>query len=220
MVRKGICVFALLLCTASLAQAGSYRPADREQRWEGSLQTRYTPAKDFEGQHGSKLSLEDDLGWGFAFGYNLSQQFNMGFSFAWRTIPYRATIVNFDNILDHTDYSNWLDTSTIALNGEFSILKGKRLTPFVSGSLGWTFIDSNIYAGSDYACWWDPWYGQICGGYDYSYGTDAASWSGGGGVRFDLTPEAFVRLGYEHAWLDNDLFDGTDMIRVDIGALL
>ena len=186
MTRHAICVASLLLATASLSQAGSYVPADREQRWEGSLQTRYTTAHDYNGDHGTKISLEDDLGWGFAFGYNFNQKFNMGFNFAWRTIPYQATITDAAGLLPPSNYSNWLDTSTFAVNGEYTILQS-RLAPFISGSLGWTFVDTNIYAGSNYSCWWDPWFGYVCGGYDSSYGTDAASWSGGGGLRLTRT---------------------------------
>jgi opacity protein-like surface antigen len=211
-------IVILILTAAGLAQAQSNAPGMREGRWQFALQTRYTSSKDFSGEGGSKLSISDDLGWGFGFGYNVSDQFNLGFSFTWRSIPYVATIVDADDSQNSTRYSNWLDTSTLGVNGEWTILRS-RISPYVFGAVGWIAIDTNIYAGSDYGCWWDPWWGYICSEYGTSYGTNATSWSLGTGLRMELTRDVFLRVGYEHGWVNVNSFDGSDMFRVDIGML-
>ena len=218
MKRYAIGIVILILTAAGFAQAQSNAPGMREGRWEFSLQTRYTSSKDFSGDGGSKASLSDDLGWGFGFGYNVSDQLNLGFSFTWRSIPYVATIVDADDSQNSTRYSNWLDLSTLAVNGEWIILRS-RISPYVFGAIGWIAIDTNIYAGSDYYCWWDPWWGYICSGYHTSYGTDATSWSLGTGLRMELTRDVFLRVGYEHGWVNVNSFDGSHMFRVDIGML-
>jgi len=218
MKYRAIGTVFLVLATVGAAQAGSYTPSYRAGQWDFSLQTRYTASKDIKGEGGSSLSLSDDLGWGFGFGYNLNNQVNLGFSFAWRSIPYSAKIIDAEDAGASSFYSNWLDTGTVAVNGEWTVLRS-RISPYVSGQLGWTALDTNIYAGSDYGCWWDPWWGYVCAGYDTSYGKDVASWSLGAGVRVEVTPEVFMRIGYDHAWMDLDSYEGSDMFRVDIGTL-
>lgn len=216
MKRFGFFALLLVLAAAGAAQAAELATM-REGHWDFSVQTRYTPSQDFEGEGGSTLSLNDDLGWGFGFGYNLSDQFNLGFAWTWRGLNYNAKIVGEDG--GTANYSNWLDTSTIALTGEYSLTRTK-FAPYVNGSLGWTFIDTNIV--SDYnggSCWWDPWYGYICTDYYDTYGTEAFIYSVGAGMRMELTPTVFIRIGYEHGWTDLESYDGADMFRVDLGSL-
>jgi opacity protein-like surface antigen len=219
MKRYAIGLVVLVLLAGNVAQAQFGDPATpREGRFDFSVKTQYTPSMDFKGEYGSALALDDDLGWGFGFGYYVTDQLDLGFSFSWRSIPYTATIADAGNPEAVSHYSNWLDTSNMSVSAEYSPLRS-RLTPYASGTVGWTALDTNILADSDYACWWDPWYGYICTDYETTYGADAIGWSLGAGLRFEMTPAIFLRIGYEHGWLDLDAFDGTDMFRVDVGLL-
>jgi opacity protein-like surface antigen len=219
MKRCAIALAILVLMVADIAQAQFSGPATpRGGHWEFTIQTIYMGSQDYKGEHGSSISLDDDLGWGFGFGYNISDLFNLGLSLSWRSMSYYATIVDAENENATTHYSNWLDTATMALCGEYSFLRS-RITPYASGRVGWTSIDTNIIASSDYGCWWDPWYGYICESYDTTYGADAASWALGAGVRFELSPAAFMRVGYEHGWIDANAFDSNDLFRLDFGLM-
>jgi opacity protein-like surface antigen len=213
-----IVILIVILAASGLAHAQFESTASREGLWEYSLQTRYITSSDFDGSGGSRVSIDDDLGWGFGFGYNITNQFNLGLNFSWRAVSYVATIVDDADPQNSAQYSNWLDTGSMMLNGEYTILR-TRIAPYVSGSIGWMVIDTNIYADSEYACWWDPWWGYVCSGYDLSYGDDVASWGLGAGVRLELTDNAFLRVGYEHGWIDSNTFDGKDMFRLDIGFI-
>jgi opacity protein-like surface antigen len=218
MKLNAVIIMILFLTTSGLVHAELESVTQREGRWEYTLQTRYMTSSDYSGKGGSKLSIDDDLGMGFGFGYNINHQVNLGLNFTWRTVPYVATIVSGQDSQNALEYSNWLDTGSISMNGEYTITRS-RIAPYVSGSLGWMAIDTNIYAGSDYACWWDPWWGYTCADYNYSFGEDVAVWSLGAGLRIELTPDAFLRVGYDHGWVDSDTFDGNHMFRVDIGFL-
>ena len=218
MKRFGMSVLLLVLATAGLAQAAELATM-REGHWDFSLQTRYVPSQDFEGQGGAALSINDDLGWGFGFGYNVSDQLNVGFNWTWRGMNYTATVAGAgEDAGEFATYSNWLDTSTLALSGEYSLMRSK-ISPYVNGSFGWTFMDTNIVADYDYGCWWDPWWGYVCSGYEQTYGTETFTYSAGAGLRMELTPTVFMRIGYEHGWMDIDSYDGVDMFRVDLGSL-
>ena len=212
-----LCVTCLFTSFAE-AQTRRNRKPVRTDRWDFSLQTRYTTSRDFSGAGGSSLDLQDSLGWGFGFGYNFNQRFNLGMVFSWRSINYNATGIDPDDP-DHTQsYSGRMNTSTIALTGDWNLLQGP-ITPYLNGAIGWMMVDTNIFAGYTGGCWWDPWWGQVCGNYPTTYGVNTAVGILGAGVRFDLSPSVFARVGYERGWTDRDASSGSDMVRIDIGLM-
>ena len=80
-------------------------------------------------------------------------------------------------------------------------------------------INTNIYAGSVPGCWWDPWWGYVCGQYPTTYGANATAGTVGVGGHFEVSPKFFLRAGYEYGWVDNSGVDGAHMFRLDIGLL-
>jgi opacity protein-like surface antigen len=222
MIRCSLFLAILILFVASLAQAQLQRPPRRFQprdgRWDLTLQTRYIGSKDYTGSGGSTASFEDDLGWGFGFGYNISSHFNLGLAFNWRSVNYQATAVDATNPDNTHRYANRLDASTMGLTAEWNILPG-RFTPYVNGSLAWMILDTNILAGVGSGCWWDPWWGYVCGNVPVTYGKNTSATSLGLGGRFQFTDAFFVRVGYEHGWIGVDAADGTHMMRIDLGLM-
>jgi opacity protein-like surface antigen len=210
----------VVMTVAGTAHAGELlRPSDRTGFWDFTIQTRYSAAKDFEGAGGSKLSLEDDLGWGFGVGYNINERLNIGGFVSWRTIDYTATDVNKADPLDTASYSGWLDTGNFAASAIFNLLP-KAFTPYVQGTVGWALVDTNIPSGFASGCWWDPWWGYICDGYATTYGQDGVAYSLGGGINLQLLDIMFIRVGYDRMWIDmDDAADSADLFRVDAGFL-
>jgi opacity protein-like surface antigen len=209
---------ATLLSTVASLAAAEIRTTDRVQRWDLSIETRYTDSRVFDGPQGSSLRLEDDLGWGFGFGYNLNERLRLGMLMSWRSINYDATFFNNADLTTPLYYGGWLDVGTFAATAQFNLLP-KTFTPYVNGGIGWTLIDTNIVADYSAGCYWDPWWGYICNGYTSTYGTDTASFLLGVGARFEPSEAVFIQIGYERGWLDFDNNDGNyfDMIRVDLG---
>lgn len=216
MNRRMICVFVLLMVVSGVAEAGAQMVSSHAETWEFSIQTRYSWAKDYTSENGSAVNLNDDLGWGFGFGYNISEKFNLGFAFNWRSVYYNATIVNSEDPTDTRTYGNNLDTSAFTVNGHYYFGKG-RFKPYLTGNFGWVGFDTNIVADVDSGCWWYPYYGYVCGSYTQTYGTDAFTYGLGLGLRFDLSRAAFLRAGWDHQWDDIDAMDSTDMLRIELG---
>lgn len=108
-------IAALLLLASLCAAQYEYGPPPdvREGRWEFSLQTRYVPARTHDGESGSQVSLNDDLGFGVGFSYHVSRSFDLGLFFGWRTVGYEATIVS-ESGQDVERYGSALDVSTFA----------------------------------------------------------------------------------------------------------
>lgn len=218
---KRVLLFAGVMCAAAgVAQAERLgRPSDRTGYWDFTVQTRYTAAKDYDGAGGSKLSIEDDLGWGFGVGYNVNERLNIGGFISWRTLDYTAVIVDTDDPSNTTAYSAWLDTGNFAASAIFSLLP-RAFTPYVQGTVGWAMVDTNIPGGLASGCWWDPWWGYICDTYATTYGEDGVAYSLGGGLSLQPSRIFFIRVGYDRMWVDlDDAADDFDMFRVDAGFL-
>jgi opacity protein-like surface antigen len=207
---------ALVAASATAAHAGLNGPSQRTMTWDYSLQTRYTGSRTYDADGGSKISFNDDLGWGFGFGYNFDEKFVLGGIFSWRSVSYVATAVGEDN--NAFDYSNWLDSGTLGLYGDWNILP-KRITPYLTGAIGWTWIDTNISAGYSGGCYWDPWWGYICGNYPVTYGVNSFSYSIGGGLRLEVADNAYFRVGYEYDGTSEAVSSGWNVLRIDFGLM-
>ncbi len=215
MIKRLFVSLVMVAVLAPAAQAGSMGdPTLRSQAWDFSIQTRYANAQDWSGDNGASVSIGSDLGWGLGFGYNASEKFGVGFLVTWRGTNYDATATT-DSDSSFT-YSNWLDTSTIGLFANWYPMP-KRFTPYVTGAIGWTWIDSNISAGYTGGCWYDPWLGYVCNSYPTTYGTDAFSYSVGAGVRTEVGESVLIMLGYEYDGVDVEGADGVNILRVDFG---
>ena len=208
---------ALLLAVPASAQEKSRRGG----QWEISLDGRYTGPRDVTASGGSKVEIEDDLGWGFGFDFHINRNFSLGAGFTWRSANYLATIVDANDPSVTQQIPSVFDMSTFGVRGSWNVLDGP-LTPYVNGSYGWLLIDSNIYAGSTVGCWWYPWYGYVCGPISTTYG--ASTWSAtiGAGVRWEPSRSSgfFMKGGYEFAGTGESLFESAHIFSVAIGILM
>ena len=198
---------------------GTSYAQDREGAFELYLSPKYIDSKTLNGQGGSQVDLNDTWGWGFGFGYNMDEHWAFNFDIAWSSPSYDATTV--DNSNAKSNYSSNLDTSSTIFTGIYNFSQ-KRFSPFVSGSFGWVFLDSNIPSGPPQnTCWWDYYWGYVCSTYlptktetDFTYGL-------GVGVRFDMTKDFFLRAAYDKNWIDFDQASSEDFdaIKIDIGMM-
>jgi opacity protein-like surface antigen len=192
---------ALLLCSAAAL-------ADRQPGWDfgGELLYQFSQGVDFEG--GSKADLEDDLGLALSFTYRFNSRFELLFGIDWNSVDYQADIAPAPvspggpilgsgfSVEGEVEY--W--TPRVGVN--FNLLEGD-LTPYVTGGVGWSFIDTNVPEGRPQsACWWDPWWGYVCGTFQDTKSTDELTYNVGVGLRWDLRSSISLRLGYERHWLD------------------
>jgi opacity protein-like surface antigen len=112
-----------------------------------------------------------------------------------------------------------IETWTPRVGVNFNLLEGD-LTPYVTGGVGWSFIDTNVPDGrAQSACWWDPWFGYVCGTFQDTKSLDELTYNVGVGLRWDLGSSISLRLGYERHWLELDQATSTpgfDQLKVGI----
>jgi len=197
------------------------KASNRAQTWEFTIPVRYFPGYNVDFDGGSSVDLNDDLGWGFGFGYNFNEKLNLNFEFAWMSANYKATFASAEAppIADFTA-SGTYDASSSTVNLTYYFMP-KTFTPYISGGVGWTWIDSNIPVGPPQGfCWWDPWYGQVCSGYQPTAEESGWSYGFGLGVRFEPKESFFLRVGANDNWQDFGGHAGTTdfwSYRLDLG---
>ena len=225
--RQGLARLAVILATVIGAVAWapwtSAAESERGMKWQFTFPITFTTSKTVDGQDGTSFDIQDDVGWGLGFGYNLNENFMVGADLTWINASYSANIatdINNDQIPDSiSTVSGTLDASTLNMYGQYNILK-YNITPFVRAGFGWTWIDSNIPAGpAQGGCWWDPWYGYICNTWQPTFGSTEFSYVGAIGVHADIANKFMVEASYNLLWIDFSKSDTTqfDGYRLNIG---
>jgi len=176
------------------------RPSNRSGDFEFSVPIIYTDSATIKGSGDSSADLNSDWSAGFGIGYDINENFLINGLFAWSSRSYEAKDVLENGLTNR--YNGTLDTFTISLNGTYYFLD-KNITPFVSGGIGWTYLDTNIPNGlGESYCYWDPWWGYVCGTYVPTKTENDISFNAGLGVRWDITNSFSLQASYNKMWID------------------
>ena len=207
LVVAAIAGAALAVPLAEAQGFSTVRPGGRGGTWEFYLPLTYAESAIINGQNGSSVDLNADWGFGMGAGYNFNDHFQLNSLLTWNSRSYDALVVNSDGTTRR--YNNYMDSSTLSLNGVYYVLSGD-ITPFVSGGVGITYVDTNIQNGpGSTACWYDPWYGYVCSSYVETKTENDVSYNAGIGVRFDVNRQFGLQAGYYKTWIDISKASGT-----------
>lgn len=226
MIKRATLVLLLIAFSSSaLAQRfNQQRPyqADNERdgRWEAGLLLQYQDGISEQGEQGSTLDFDGELGWGFAIGWNWTQKWNLGFRFALTKPGYVATIVPEDPTANTQTFEHTASRYSSQFNVSYNFLTGP-LTPYVQAGIGWGKLDSNIAnRPPDVSCWWDPWWGYICINDWSTYDSSGLSYNAGLGLRWDINSAMFLRGSWnrEYLKLDRGTLD-FDMLTFEAGFM-
>ena len=205
----------LLACTTA--------SADRDPGWEFGADVIYQLSQDVDFKGGSSASLDDDFGLTVNFGYRFSEKLELQFALDWSDVDYDATLQTTSNTnppipTGEVRVSGSYEAFTPRASLHYNFLDGP-ITPFVKAGIGWSFIDTNIPEGRPQnVCWWDPWWGYICGTVQDTRSVDGFEYEVGVGLRWDLDGGLSLRAAYEKHWLDLSEADGTpDLDQIKIG---
>jgi opacity protein-like surface antigen len=174
----------------------------RRTGWEFGLEAVYLDSQNIDFEGGSSASVDDDLGLTLTFGYRFNPNFELQFGIDWSAVDYRANLQSAILPGVSIDVSGEYEYFTPRVNAVYNF-RDAPFTPYVSGGIGWAFIDTNIpNSRVQVGCWWDPWYGQICTPYQSTKDVDEFAYQAGVGVRWDISRYYSMRFGYEKQWID------------------
>lgn len=209
-------LIATLLAAAAPAGAQSRRANSNEIY----LAPVFTEGKNYSFEGGS--SARTDTGVGLTLGYarNFSPKLSAGVDIVWSEQDYRANVQpGLGNSNSVRQINGTLESSTLRFNGTYHFSE-KDFTPFVTGGLGWTYLDSNIPAGlPENVCWFYPWYGSYCATYVPTQTTTKFSYNLGAGLRLDVGKGLF-RFLVNSQWMDfGGSYGSSNVIqcRIDFG---
>jgi hypothetical protein len=221
-MKKAIAI-SLKLFLAVITGFALYAPvaeaAGRGNNGAGSMEfsvpLNYTSSSTLTGQNGSSADINAALNMGFGMGYNFNDNFQINGTFSWAQRNYSANTTGTGNI---GSYNGTLYTSSLQVNAVYYFMAGD-FTPFVQGGFGTTYVDSNIPNGqSGSSCYWDPYWGYVCGTYQPTKTSSNISYSAGLGARYDVNRQFAVQGSVNKFYLDAPQAGSKpsfDMLRID-----
>jgi Outer membrane protein beta-barrel domain len=210
-------LFKLAILALALVALPAQAQTTRGGKSEFYIAPVFTDGKNYTFEGGS--NARTDTGWGLTFGYafNFDQKKSLGIEFVWADQDYRANVVG-DNG-QTVNINGSLETWTVRFLGTYNFMEG-NFTPFVTGGLGWTYLDTNIPTGlPQNVCWYYPWY-AYCTAYVPTATTNKFSYNAGAGLRFELG-KGFIRAMVNQQWMDFGGSYGSDYVtqwRIDFGT--
>ena len=197
--------FSLIL----FATASSAAPGARTGQWQISLIPTYTNSQTVTYQGGATADINSHSGFGIGIGYNFSDYLELELDFGSTNANYTGTRILDDGNNTPEKFTGNLYTSHMNLGLTYNFIAA-RLTPFIKGNLGFTYVDSGIPTGRvGTACWWDPWWGYYCGPFAETYTASELSYGADLGLRFDITSKLFLKGSVGQNYVDFDKASST-----------
>jgi opacity protein-like surface antigen len=193
----------IVSCLAALAALPLAAQAQsRDPGWEFGGDVIYQDSSDVGFNGGTKINFDGAWGLDLVFAYRLNDRFELTFGLDWAQVDYDANLVSATNPALGFGISGDMESFTGKAGVNFNFMEGP-ITPYVTGSVGWTWVDTNIPNSQvQVGCWWDPWYGEICTPYQSTKTVDDFAYDLGVGVRWDLNGGITLRAAYEKHWFD------------------
>lgn len=192
--------------------------ADRDAGWEFGGELIYQDSQDIDGDNGSSASIDSDIGLALTFGYRFSERVELTMGLDWNNVDYTAELVS-GTLPISVSVDGELESFTPRVGVNFNFMEGP-FTPYVNGTIGYTFIDTNIPNGPPQTgCWWDPWYGQICGTWQNTRSLEEFVYGAGVGVRYDVNDAWSVKFEYQKRWIDADSSPDFDQLKLGLSIM-
>jgi len=203
-LAKSLIVLAGILVTGvAVAQS-----ADRAGSWETRLGATFVNSTTWDFDGGTTANLDSSTGFLFGVAYHYTDKLEFGADFEFDQEDYDARIASDPPGLVFPA-SGRIDNFRVMFNGTYNFLPGK-FTPFVTGAIGWTWIDTNIATQPPQTgCWWDPWWGYICTTYQNTKTLNGFTYRLGAGLRYDINDQFAVHGAYRFTWTDVKNASGT-----------
>jgi opacity protein-like surface antigen len=218
MIARITVVIAAALLAAAPAAAQRNVRAGAGEVYFGPV---FIDGKDYSFEGGS--SAQTDTGFGLVLGFakNFSPHLSAGVEVEWSEQDYRATVQpGVGNANSVRQINGYIESRTFRFVGTFN-LSARAFTPFVTGGLGWSYIDTNIPAGlPENVCWFYPWYGTYCETFVPTQTSTEFSYNLGAGLRYDFGA-GLARFMVNSQWVDfGGSYGSSNVIqyRIDIGT--
>jgi hypothetical protein len=196
-------------CAAALvlAPVASAAPGDREGSWETRLGVIFNNSADWDFNGGTTAEVKSDTSLLLGLSYHYSDNLEFGGNVNFGQTDYTADIVG-DTVPDFSVRGEY-ESTNLMFDATWNFMDG-AFSPFVSGTAGWAWIDTNIAEGPPQTgCWWDPWWGYVCANFQDTKSLDGLAYGFDVGARYDVSESFDVKAAYGMRWVDLSHASGT-----------
>jgi opacity protein-like surface antigen len=198
----------VLACIAGLALSQSVLAQSRSGQWETRVGIAFQSSAEADFEGGTTADFDSDTGFRLGFGYHYNEHLEFGGTWGYGQTDYEAAIAG-DQIGEIFNVRGEYEYMTLSGDVTWNLMAGP-FTPFVTGALGWSWVDTNIATGPPQTgCWWDPWWGYVCSSFQNTKSLDGVMYQLGAGARYDFRNNFSIHGSYRVTWVDLDNADGT-----------
>jgi opacity protein-like surface antigen len=176
--------------------------------WEFRIGPVFQESKNISFHGGTSADVDSTTGLKIGTGYYVTDQLIIGGNFGYGQSSFNGTVQgnnsNTPGLPPSTAHieNGHVDFSTLMFDATYTFLHGP-LRPFGKVGLGWNWVNTNIAAGPpQYGCWWDPWWGYICSGYQPTHGSSSFAYQVGAGVQVNFSRSFAIDVDYQYTWID------------------
>jgi opacity protein-like surface antigen len=168
--------------------------------WEFRLGPVFTESKNVAFNGGSNADIKSTTGIKLGTGYYVTDQLIIGGNLSYGRSDFNGTVQGNNGSVSLEN--GRVDFSTLMFDATYTLLQGP-IKPFGVVGLGWNWVNTNIASGPPQTgCWWDPWWGYVCTGYQPTHGSSSFAYQAGAGVQFNFGRQFAIDADYKYTWID------------------
>jgi opacity protein-like surface antigen len=168
--------------------------------WEFRIGPVFQQSKNVGFKGGSNADINSTTGIKIGAGYYVTDQLIIGGNFGYGQSKFNGTVQG--NLGTSSIENGHVDFSTLMFDATYLLLQGP-IKPFGKVGLGWNWVNTNIASGPPQTgCWWDPWWGYVCSGYQPTHGASSFAYQVAAGVQGNFSRSFAVDLDYQYTWID------------------
>jgi opacity protein-like surface antigen len=176
--------------------------------WEFRIGPVFQESKNVSFNGGSSADIDSTTGVKIGAGYYVTDQLIIGGNFSYGQSSFNGTVRGNTSSapgapsIEAVIENGHVDFSTMMFDATYTLLNGP-IKPYGKVGLGWNWINTNIAAGPpQYGCWWDPWWGYICSGWQPTHGASSFAYQAGAGVQINFNRTFAINVDYQYTWID------------------
>jgi opacity protein-like surface antigen len=170
--------------------------------WEFRIGPVFQESKNVSFNGGSNANIDSTTGVKIGAGYYITDQLIVGGNFSYGQSNFNGTVQSGTPGVGASIENGHVDFSTLMFDATYTFLPGP-IKPFGKVGLGWNWVNTNIASGPpQVGCWWDPWWGYVCSGWQPTHGASSFAYQVGAGVQASFSRSFAVDLDYQYTWID------------------
>ena len=143
-----------------------------------------------------RFDFDSETMWGFGGGYNFSDMLFLRGEMTFGSPDYTMTWNN-----ARITGESWINKGSVNL--DLNLLRNRPFSPFISGGIGYLYIDTGIPNGPpQYSIWWDYFWGPVVVGSQPTYTETYFTYNVAAGVRWDINDRMALRFVAATNWVD------------------